>query len=153
MAGGTYLVSILSLAGSWGARWHQRVFGTAGWRRSIGVSVQVAALTAVFATGLGLLASLALARGRFSGKAAVYAFSGSPMIVPTTITAIGLYFFVARLQATGSVLAMALGHTVLALPAVVIIAATLQGFEVRLKQAALSLGASRWGRWSGSRCR
>jgi len=40
---------------------------------------------------------------------------------------------------------MALGHTVLALPVVVIIiAATLQGFDVRLEQAALSLGASRF---------
>ena len=66
------------------------------------------------------------------------------MIVPTIITAIGLYFFFVRIKATGSILAMALGHTVLALPVVVIImAATLQGFDIRLEQAALSLGASR----------
>jgi len=64
--------------------------------------------------------------------------------VPTVITAIALYFFFARMKATGSVVAMALGHTVLALPVVVIIiVATLQGFDVRLEQAALSLGASR----------
>ncbi len=125
-------------------RWYGRFFGVPDWRRSITVSVQVASLTMVFATVLGLTASLALVRGRFRWKGAVYAFLISPMIVPTIITAIGLYFFFVKLKATGSLLAMALGHTVLALPVVVIIiAATLQGFDVRFELAALSLGASR----------
>jgi putative spermidine/putrescine transport system permease protein len=125
-------------------RWYDRFFGTVGWRRAIWVSVKVATLTMIFATTLGLLASLGLVRGRFRGKGAIYALLLSPMIVPTIITAIGLYFFFVRLKATGSILAMALGHTVLALPVVVIIiAATLQGFDIRLEQAALSLGASR----------
>jgi len=126
-------------------RWYQRFFGISAWRQAIGVSTQVALLTMVFATMLGFFASLALVRGRFRGKGAIYAFLLSPMIVPTIITAISLYFFFARLKATGSILAMALGHTVLALPVVVIIiAATLQGFDVRFEQAALSLGASRF---------
>src|SRR5260370_33634487 len=77
----------------------------------------------VFATALGLAAALALVRGRFRGKGAIYAVMLSPMIVPTIITAIGLYFFFVRLKATGSIFAMALGHTVLALPVVVIIMA------------------------------
>jgi len=125
-------------------RWYQRFFGTPAWRQSIVVSVQVASLTMVFATVLGLGAALALVRGRFRGKAAVYGVVLSPMIVPTIITAIGLYFFFVKLKATGSILAMAMGHTVLALPVVVIIiTATLQGFDLRLELAALSLGASR----------
>src|SRR6266536_2298900 len=126
-------------------RWYQRFLGTSSWRQAIWVSTQVALLTMVFATTLGLAAALALVRGRFRGKGAIYAVMLSPMIVPTIITAIGLYFFFAKLKATGSVLAMALGHTVLALPVVVIIiAATLQGLDVRFELAALSLGASRW---------
>lgn len=125
-------------------RWYDRFFGVPAWRRAIWVSIQVASLTMIFATVLGLLASLALVRARFRWKGAVYAFVLSPLIVPTIITAIGLYFFFARFKATGSILAIALGHTVLALPVVVIIiAATLQGFDLRLEQAALSLGASR----------
>jgi putative spermidine/putrescine transport system permease protein len=125
-------------------RWYRRFLGTDVWRQGLVVSTQVAALTMVFATVLGFLASLALVRGRFRGKAAIYAFLLSPMIVPTIITAIALYFFFVRIKATGSILAMALGHTVLALPVVVIIiAATLQGLDIRLEQAALSLGASR----------
>src|SRR4029077_3011036 len=126
-------------------RWYQRFLGASSWRQAIWVSTQVALLTMLFATTLGLLAALALVRGRFRGKGAIYAVMLSPMIVPTVITAIGLYFFFVRLKATGSILAMALGHTVLALPVVIIImAATLQGFDIRLEQAALSLGASRF---------
>lgn len=125
-------------------RWYQRFFVGAVWRKAIGVSLQVALLTTVFATLAGFLASLALVRGRFRWKGAIYAFLLSPTIVPTIITAIALYFFFVRFKWTGSILAMALGHTVLALPVVVIImAATLQGFDLRLEQAALSLGASR----------
>jgi len=125
-------------------RWYQRFLGASSWRQAIWVSTRVALLTMLFATTLGLLAALALVRGRFRGKGAIYAVMLSPMIVPTVITAIGLYFFFVRLKATGSILAMALGHTVLALPVVVIImAAALQGFDMRLEQAALSLGASR----------
>jgi putative spermidine/putrescine transport system permease protein len=125
-------------------RWYQRFLGTPSWRQAIVVSTQVAVLTMLFATVLGLLAALALVRGHFRGKGAVYAVLLSPLIVPTIITAIGLYFFFVRLKATGSIVAMALGHTVLALPVVVIImAAALQGFDIRLEQAALSLGASR----------
>ena len=125
-------------------RWYHRFLGVSVWRRAIGVSAQVAGLTMLFATLLGFLAALALVRGRFRGKGVIYAFLLSPAIVPTIITAIGLYFFFARLKVTGSILAMALGHTVLALPVVVIImAATLQGFDIRLEQAALSLGAGR----------
>ena len=125
-------------------RWYQRFLGASSWRQAIWVSTQVALLTMVFATILGLLAALALVRGRFRGKGVIYAVMLSPMIVPTVITAIGLYFFFVRLKATGSILAMALGHTVLALPVVVIImAAALQGFDMRFEQAALSLGASR----------
>ena len=125
-------------------RWYQRFLGTPSWRQAIAVSTQVAVLTMLFATALGLLAALALVRGHFRGKGAIYAVLLSPMIVPTIITAIGLYFFFVRLKATGSIVAMALGHTVLALPVVVIImAAALQGFDIRLEQAALSLGASR----------
>ena len=125
-------------------RWYQRFLGTPSWRQAIWVSTQVAGLTMLFATALGLLTSLALVRGRFRAKGAIYALLLSPMIVPTIITAIALYFFFVRLKATGSIVAMALGHTVLALPVVIIImAATLQGFDIRLEHAALSLGASR----------
>jgi putative spermidine/putrescine transport system permease protein len=125
-------------------RWYTRLFSDPGWRHSLWISLKVGLLTMVLSGLIGFPAALALVRGRFRGKDLVYTFLLSPMIVPTIITAIALYFFFARMDATGSVVAMALGHTVLALPIVVVImAATLQGFDQRLEQAAFNLGAGR----------
>jgi putative spermidine/putrescine transport system permease protein len=124
-------------------QWYERFFGRPEWMASLWLSVQVAVLSTIFTVTLGVLASVALVRGRFPGKSAVYAVILSPLIVPTIITAIAIYFFFSRLNMIGSALAMALGHTVVALPLVVIIvSATLQGFDQRLEQAAISLGAS-----------
>src|SRR5438067_4411610 len=97
-------------------QWYERFFGRPEWMASLWLSLQVASLSTVFTVALGVLGSLGLVRGRFPGKAAVYAFILSPMIVPTIITAIAVYFFFARLHMVGSPLAMALGHTVVALP-------------------------------------
>ncbi len=124
-------------------QWYERFFGRPEWMASLWLSVQVATLATAITVVVGVLASLALVRGRFPGKAAVYGIILSPMIVPTIITAIAIYFFFARFRMIGSPIAMALGHTVVALPLVVIIvSATLQGFDRRLEQAAISLGAS-----------
>lgn len=124
-------------------RWYDRFLGRPEWLASLRLTLEVASMATLFSTLLGLLASLALVRGRFPGKPAVYALILSPMIVPSIITAIGIYFFFARLRMIGSPLAMALGHTVVAMPLVVIIvSAALQGFDRRLELAAMSLGAS-----------
>jgi putative spermidine/putrescine transport system permease protein len=124
-------------------QWYHRFFGRPEWMASLWLSVRVAVMSTVMTVALGLGASIALVRGRFPGKTVVYAIILSPMIVPTIITAIAVYFFFARLHMIGSPLAMALGHTVVALPLVVIIvSATLQGLDPRLEQAAASLGAS-----------
>ena len=92
---------------------------------------------------LGVLAAIVLVRDNFPGKTAVYVIILSPLIVPGIITAIAVFFLFSRLHMIGSPVAMALGQTVLTLPLVVIIvSATLQGFDQRLEQAAIILGAS-----------
>lgn len=126
-------------------RWYGRLVSVAGWRESVLVSVKLAVLTAAIATPAGVAAAVALTRVNFKGKGAVYALLLSPMIVPTIVTAVGFYFLAARLKLVGSLVGMALGEAVLALPIVLVIAsATLQGIDVRLEHAALSLGASPW---------
>src|SRR5204862_65694 len=71
-------------------RWYQRFFGIAAWRQAIGVSTQVALLTMVFATMLGFFASLALVRGRFRGKAAIFAFltSFDELLIPLFLSGV-----------------------------------------------------------------
>ena len=124
-------------------QWYDRFLGRPEWLSSLLLSLRVALMSTAITTVLGVLTSLALVRGRFRGKGLVYGIILAPMIVPTIITAIAVYFLFSRLDMVGSPFAMALGHTVIALPLVVIIvSATLQSFDVRLEQAAIGLGAS-----------
>jgi len=124
-------------------QWYDRFFGHPEWMASLWLSLRVAVMSMIVTVVLGVAAAMALVRGRFPGKTAVYALILSPVIVPTIITAIAIYFFFARFHLIGNPLAMALGNSVVALPLVVIIvSATLQGLDPRLEQAALSLGAS-----------
>jgi putative spermidine/putrescine transport system permease protein len=126
-------------------KWHWRFWSDPGWRRAAVASLELATIATVIATPFGAAAAIALTRGRFPGRGLLYAMLLAPMIIPTIITAIGYYFVSARLHLLGSVFGIALGEAVLALPIVVIVmTANLHGFDKRLEQAALNLGASQW---------
>lgn len=127
----------------WSLKWYYTFLQDRQWINALWTSVKIASLTAVLATVLGLMASMALVRGAFRGKVALLTFLLLPLIVPHIIIAIGLYFFFVRFDGQGSMLAIALGHTVLALPvSIIILSTTLQGVDSRLEYVAKSLGAS-----------
>ncbi|MHA6642754.1 ABC transporter permease [Mesorhizobium sp. A623] len=126
-----------------GTLWYRRVLSDPGWMHSLWVSIQVGIMATVGATTLGFLAAFALVRSTFRHKVAIYGFILTPMIVPNVIVAIAFYMAFARLGAANSLVAMALGHTVLALPlTTIILTASLQGVDERYERAALSLGAT-----------
>lgn len=126
---------------SW--RWYNEFFASTRWRLSIYNTLVVGASAALFATVLGTLASLAMARTQLPGRRIIMALIISPMVVPLVITALGMFFFFSRLGLTNSLLGLIVAHTVLGLPFVVItVSATLQGFDFNLPRAAASLGAS-----------
>jgi putative spermidine/putrescine transport system permease protein len=126
-------------------RWYEKYFDRTDWVAATILSVQIGLVTAVLATILGTAASLALVRGRFPGRQAINSFIVSPLIIPTIIVAIGIYFFYASLRFVGNPLALAVAHTALAIPFVVVnVSATLEGFDERLEWAAMNLGANRW---------
>jgi putative spermidine/putrescine transport system permease protein len=126
-------------------QWYQSYFGRADWIAATWLSIRIGVITAVLATILGTAAAVGLTRGRFPGKDALNSFIVSPLIIPTIIVAVGVYFFYARIHIIGSPFALALAHTALAIPFVVInVAATLEGFDERLEWAAMNLGANRW---------
>ncbi len=125
-------------------QWYEKYLTRSDWTGATWLSVQVATGTALLATLLGTLAALALVRGRFWGRDLINAFVVSPMIIPSIIVAIGIYFFYARIQLIGSPFALVLAHTALAVPFVVVnVSATLVGFDERLEYAAMNLGANR----------
>ena len=124
-------------------RWFENFFGRRDWVSATIISLKIALMATFFSTLLGIPASFALSRSRFRGKNWVYAFILSPLIVPVIITAVAIYFFFAKLKFVGSTVGIAMAHSVLAIPKViVIVTATLQTFDETLEKAAMNLGAS-----------
>ncbi len=132
----TYPLEGLSL------RWYEDFVTSPRWIPALRNSVFVALATTAIATPLGTLAALGIVRVDFALKPLLVGVLISPMIVPTIITAIGIYFLYAPLGLTSSYLGLILSHSVLAVPFVVVVVhATLQGFDATLIRAGESLGA------------
>ena len=126
----------------WSWRWYEDFFRSGRWVLATRNSVEVAAATALLATVLGTMAALGLALGRFRGKAFVLALLAAPVVVPTIITALALYFAFARVGLNSTLAGLVLAHTVLALPYVVLVVlAALRDFDPALLRAAATLGA------------
>jgi putative spermidine/putrescine transport system permease protein len=126
-------------------QWYAKYLGRPAWTDATILSLWVGACVMILATVLGTAASFALVRGNFRGKRVINAVILSPLIVPGIVVAIAIYFFYSTLRVVGSPLALILAHTALAAPYVVVnVSATLYGFDRRLEQAAMNLGANRW---------
>ncbi|MCS6878848.1 MAG: ABC transporter permease [Geminicoccaceae bacterium] len=126
-------------------RWYARLLEHEPWRISLLNSLIAGTIATVLATVLGTLAAVGLARARFPGRSLVMALVLAPMIVPTVILATGAYFFYRPLGLTGNLLGLAVAHTVLGAPFVVVtVSATLGALDPALVRAAQSLGAPPW---------
>jgi putative spermidine/putrescine transport system permease protein len=126
-------------------RWYQNLLGNPIWIEAGKNSLLLATLSSTAALVAGTLASYVLVRGTFFGRRALEANFMAPMIVPSIITAVALYIFFARTGLLGTFFGLVLGHTILAVPYVVLIMqAAIRGFDVRIEQVAATLGASQW---------
>ena len=131
---------------AFGLRWYRAYFTSSDWLAATWLSLTIGAAVVVLATTLGTLAALGLTRLPHAARAAVAALVLSPMIVPTIVVAIGVYYAFARYGLIGTPIGLVLAHTCLAVPFVVTsVGASLAGFDRRLEQAARSLGATPWG--------
>jgi putative spermidine/putrescine transport system permease protein len=130
-------------------RWYARIPSTQ--LHALGVSFALGLAVSLGACLLGVPAALALARGRFPGKAFLSAALRAPLQIPHVVCGVAfLQMFVAfgdqggpYLQ--GTVGGLFIGHLFLAVPFVVgSVLAVLQRFNSRLEEAAGSLGAGPW---------
>jgi len=127
----------------WSLRWYDAVFSSASWHRAAVNSLIVAIATMVLSMALGTPAAIGLHRSNFRFKSLLIGFMISPMIAPVVITAVGIFFFFARLDLVSTYPGLVLAHSTLATPFVVIaITATLSGFDQNLVRAGLGLGAN-----------
>ena len=109
--------------------------------RSLGIGFGAAILAML----IGTPAAFLLARRQIRGKGLLLAFVLSPIIVPRMIIAVGLFYLFARIGLVGTPIGLAIGHTVIAVPYVVMtMMAVLRNYDTRLDLAAQSLGATPW---------
>jgi ABC-type spermidine/putrescine transport system permease subunit II len=124
-------------------RWYAEVFGDPRWLQAMYTSLLLALLSSTLALFLGGLAAYGLTRGRFFGRMIIQTNFISPMIIPSVIIAVALYFALAYIGMLGSFGGLLLGHTLLGIPYVVLImSVAIRSFDIRIEQVAFTLGAS-----------
>ncbi|WP_308797811.1 ABC transporter permease [Agromyces silvae] len=122
--------------------WYTEVLTDGNWRGAAVTSFQVAVLTAISATVLGGGIALAISRGGSRGRSFATLGVLAPMIVPTVIMAVGVYFVFVRWGLVGTIGGLVAAHTVLALPFVVVsVMNALSRIDRNLELAGYSLGA------------
>ena len=124
-------------------QWYAKVLADDRWLSALRNSLIVGGATVAIATPLGTLAALGLSQTSFRGKSLVVAGLMSPMIVPTIITAVGIYFLFSRIGLANTLTGLILAHVALAVPFVLItVTAALAQLDRGLLRASASLGAN-----------
>jgi len=124
--------------------WYHEFLTDPDLQAALQTSAIVAALSSVGAVVLGILASIALARRRIAGKAAVSALLLSPLVIPYLVFGISLLLFFHWVGISRSILTVVIGHIVISLPyTILVLVPRLQQIDVSLEEAAYDLGASR----------
>jgi putative spermidine/putrescine transport system permease protein len=125
-------------------QWYAEFLSSRAWTAAALNSFVVALGAVAIATPLGVAAAIGLVRGRFLGRRVVGLLSGTPMVVPTIVAAVAMYFFFASVGMVGTRLSVILGHAALVMPVVVVsVTAVLVDFDEDLERAARNLGANR----------
>jgi putative spermidine/putrescine transport system permease protein len=127
-------------------RWYARFLGDPRWRQAIVNSLMIGVMASALSTALGFLAAYAMVRGQFPFKRVIAALLLTPVIVPHIITAVAIYFLSARFGLVSLRPWIAVAHSVVAMPVVlVILQSALRTVDPTLERAAMVFGCTRWG--------
>ena len=123
---------------------YREFFTTSTWMAPVVQSLKVAGITCVIVIVAAVPAAYALVRFEFPGKHLVMMLMMSPVLVPVIVLALGMYLYFSRLGATGTTLAIVLGHSVYVIPFVIVtVAAGIRQLDPAIEFAATMMGASR----------
>lgn len=125
---------------SW--QWYERYLSSPVWMEATVRSIIVGMATAVLSLLIGVPAAFGLNRAKFKGKGIILPYILMPLVVPNIIVALAIFYFFSDIGLIGTNIGLTIGHTVLAVPYVVLtLVAVLQNYDERLDQAAWTLGA------------
>ena len=143
------LVTVWDSAHSPTLKWYVELMSNTQILGAAGLSIRIAAISALGAVVLGTLAGVALARfGAFRGRTLLLGMTAAPLVMPEVITGLSLLLlFVALEQAIGwpkgrGMLTITLAHITFSMAYVtVVVQSRLDGFDESLEEAAMDLGA------------
>ncbi len=125
-------------------QWFSRFFGDVQWQRALLSSLLIGIIACVVSTTVGFFAAYAFLRVEFRGKKLLLSLMLTPIIVPSIITAIAMYYLSGKLRLIGNLLWLGICHAVIAMPIVLLILlSALHAVDPNLERAALGLGSSR----------
>lgn len=108
-------------------------------------SLQIAVVTSIIASLLGLSAAYGLSRYRIPGKGAAQGLFYLPMLIPAVVTGVSLLIWFNRIGIDLGWFSILIAHVIFALPfTLTIILTSFAGFDTRLEEAAQDLGATPW---------
>lgn len=124
-------------------RWYKSALHAPELLAALRTSVIVGLCTAVIATVLGAVAGIAIVRFRFPGRALLATLGLVPLAVPYLGLAVALLLTFLTLGVRPSLLTVVVGHSVIALPYVLLLVATrAAGLPDSIEEAAVDLGAT-----------
>lgn len=123
--------------------WFHEAFSDSELTGALGRSIEIGAATGLFATALGIMASIGLSARRLRLRALIVAILLLPLVVPYISLAVGLLVLLNQLGLQISLSAVFLGHVVIAMPfAVLIVLPRLRSLDPTMIEAARDLGSS-----------
>jgi spermidine/putrescine transport system permease protein len=131
---------------SFSTRWFHLAFSDTELTTALVRSAEIATATGVFATALGVMASLGLSARRLRMRSLIVAILLLPLVVPYISLAVGLLILLNELGVPISLWAVFLGHSVVALPfSILVILPRLRSLDPSLMEAARDLGTGEIG--------
>jgi putative spermidine/putrescine transport system permease protein len=128
-------------------RWYYSLVDDPKWLMAASNSVLVASLAAALSLLIGLVAALALRAAQGAVARAALILFLAPSLIPPMVYALGAYSTGVAIGLDDTVVGLALAHSILALPFVVVICDTgLREIGPHIDMAARSLGANWWKR-------
>ncbi len=124
-------------------RWYEEYLTSENWLDATVLSLRIAFLASLIATLAGTLAAIGMHRSRVPGHQLLSIVLITPVLLPLVVVAIAIYNVYAALGLVGTEVGIALAHSVLAIPFVLLnVNAALQAIPRSYEEAALSLGAT-----------
>lgn len=133
---------------SWGVDRYVKLFESEKWLASLGLSVQLGLVSSILAFLISLAALQAILRSQLPLRSWIENISVGSLIIPVTAYAVAVYGVFVQFGWTGTFWGLALVHTMLAIPFVMIIGGIrLRSLPVEYELVAITLGAGRVRAW------